>query len=211
MTIEKLLTLVNLSAGWVLWLLVGLSVISLGVVIERAIFFLGRRMPGLDALGAALLRGDAKLALAAISGRAGLEADVVRASLANASNGADSVAKVVSAQIKRTRLEYEARLAFLATLGNNAPFVGLLGTVLGIIRAFSDLARNPTAGGASSVMAGISEALIATAVGLMVALPAVVGFNIFQRALRRASQRAAFLGDMMEAHLRERTTDAEIR
>ena len=210
MTIEKLLTLVNLSAGWVLWLLVGLSVISLGVVIERAIFFLGRRMPGLDALGAALLRGDAKLALAAISGRAGLEADVVRASLANASNGADSVAKVVSAQIKRTRLEYEARLAFLATLGNNAPFVGLLGTVLGIIRAFSDLARNPTAGGASSVMAGISEALIATAVGLMVALPAVVGFNIFQRALRRASQRAAFLGDMMEAHLRERAASTEL-
>jgi biopolymer transport protein ExbB len=209
MGIDKLLGIVNLGGGWVLWLLFALSIISFGVVVERAVFFLGRRMPGLDALGAALLSGDAELASAAISGREGLEAAVVRAALENAHSGPDSVAKIVAAQIKRTRLDYEARLAFLATLGNNAPFVGLFGTVLGIIRAFGDLARNPSAGGASSVMAGISEALIATAVGLIVALPAVVAFNVFQRALRRASQRAAYLGDMMEAHLRNPAPGAE--
>jgi biopolymer transport protein ExbB len=210
MIIQKLLAIVNQGAGWILWLLVTLSVISIGVVIERAVFFLGRRMPGLDAIAAALLSGNSELASAAVRGRAGLEADVVRAALENANSGPDSVAKIVAAQIKRTRLDYEARLAFLATLGNNAPFIGLFGTVLGIIRAFGDLARNPSAGGASTVMAGISEALIATAVGLLVALPAVVAFNIFQRALRRASQRAAFLGDMMEAHLRERVTAPEV-
>jgi biopolymer transport protein ExbB len=202
MGIDKLSAVINLGAGWVLWLLFALSIISIGVMVERAVFYLGRRLPGLDALGAALLSGHTELASAAIAGRVGLEVAVVRAALDNANSGPDSIAKIVAAQIKMTRLDYEARLAFLATLGNNAPFVGLFGTVLGIIRAFGDLARNPSAGGASSVMAGISEALIATAVGLLVALPAVVAFNVFQRALRRASQRAAFLGDMMEAHLR---------
>jgi len=81
------------------------------------------------------------------------------------------------------RLKMERGLAFLGTLGNNAPFVGLFGTVLGIIRAFRDLATN-TIEGSSAVMAGIAEALIATAVGLLVALPAVALFNYFQRLIR---------------------------
>jgi biopolymer transport protein ExbB len=204
MIIQKLLAIVNLGAAWVLWLLIGLSVISVGIMIERAAFYLGRRVPYPDKLGRALLGGDLAEARGAIADRHGIEADVVRAALDQADRGADTVAKVVDAEIKRSRLEYEARLAFLATLGNNAPFIGLFGTVLGIIRAFGDLARNPSAAGASSVMAGISEALIATAVGLLVALPAVVAYNFFQRALRRASQRAASFGDLLEARLRAR-------
>jgi biopolymer transport protein ExbB/TolQ len=210
MIIEKLLSIVNLGAAWVLWLLVGLSVISVGIMIERSAFFLGRRMPGPDALGALLLGGDLKAARQAVADRNGIEAQVVRAALDQAGRGADSVAKVVDAQIKRARLDYEARLSFLATLGNNAPFIGLFGTVLGIIRAFSDLARNPSAAGASSVMSGISEALIATAVGLLVALPAVVAYNVFQRALRRASQRAMYFGDLLEARLRGREVDVGV-
>jgi biopolymer transport protein ExbB len=209
MIIQKLLAIVNLGAAWVLWLLVGLSVISVGIMIERTFFFLGRRMPGRDALAALLLGGDLGKAREAVADRTGIEAEVLRAALDQAGSGPDSVAKVVDAQIKRVRLDYEARLAFLATLGNNAPFIGLFGTVLGIIRAFSDLARNPSAAGASSVMAGISEALIATAVGLLVALPAVVAFNVFQRALRRASQRAMYFGDLLEARLRGRDVKGE--
>ena len=209
MIIQKLLAIVNLGAAWVLWLLVGLSVISVGIMIERTFFFLGRRMPGREALAALLLDGDLKKARDAVTDRTGIEAEVLRAALDQAGSGPDSVAKVVDAQIKRVRLDYEARLAFLATLGNNAPFIGLFGTVLGIIRAFSDLARNPSAAGASSVMAGISEALIATAVGLLVALPAVVAFNVFQRALRRASQRAMYFGDLLEARLRGRDVKSE--
>jgi len=209
MIIQKLLAIVNLGAAWVLWLLVGLSVISVGIMIERTFFFLGRRLPGREALSALLLAGDFKKARAALGDRFGIEADVLRAALDQADSGPDSVAKVVDANIKRSRLEYESRLTFLATLGNNAPFIGLFGTVLGIIRAFSDLARNPSAAGASSVMAGISEALIATAVGLLVALPAVVAYNVFQRALRRASQRAMVLADLLEARLRGRDVKSE--
>ena len=83
----------------------------------------------------------------------------------------------------RERLRLERNLAFLATLGSNGPFIGLFGTVLGIIKAFHDLASSQ-AGGASTVMSGISEALVTTAVGLLVAIPAVVALNYFSRCVK---------------------------
>jgi biopolymer transport protein ExbB len=209
MIVQKLLAIVNLGAAWVLWLLIGLSVVSVGIMIERGAFYLGRRLRNRDALAGWLLNGSLAKAREAVTDRDGIEADVVRVALDQVDHGADSVAKVVDAQIKKSRLEYESRLAFLATLGNNAPFIGLFGTVLGIIRAFGDLAKNPSSAGAGSVMAGISEALIATAVGLLVALPAVVVYNIFQRALRRASQRALAYSDLLEARLRGNNAKGE--
>jgi biopolymer transport protein ExbB len=200
----RLLSLTNLGAEWVLWLLVSLSVVSVGVMIERAAFFLGRRLVAGDDVSRRLLAGDLAGAAAAVSGREGLEAWVVRAVVEHAGKGPQAVREVVAGTIERGRLEYERRLAFLGTLGNNAPFIGLFGTVLGVIRAFFDLARNPVASGTGSVMAGISEALVATAVGLFVALPAVVAYNLFQRGLRRATQRATALGHAAVAHLEAR-------
>ena len=201
---QKLLSLTTLGADWVLWLLVVLSVASVGVMLERAAFLLARRAPDVDGLSGRLLDGDLAGAAAAVEGRRGMEADVVRAAVRHAPKGPVAVREVVSATIERARLEYERRLAFLGTLGNNAPFVGLFGTVLGIVRAFYDLSRNPAAAGAGTVMAGISEALVATAVGLLVALPAVVAYNLFQRALRRAAQRSTALGHAAVAHLESR-------
>lgn len=78
------------------------------------------------------------------------------------------------------RVLLEHNLTFLASVGSNAPFIGLFGTVLGIIRAFHDLVGN-VGGGADVVMAGISEALVATAVGIFVAIPALAAYNGFQR------------------------------
>ncbi len=93
------------------------------------------------------------------------------------------------------RKKFEAGLLFLGTLGNNAPFIGLFGTVLGIVTAFRELGAN-SMGAMGNVMSGIAEALIATAVGILVALPAVVFYNVFQKkggrhrgAGRRARQR----------------------
>jgi biopolymer transport protein TolQ len=77
----------------------------------------------------------------------------------------------------------ENRLSFLATVGSNAPFIGLLGTVFGIMDAFRGLANSQ--GEVQAVMAGISQALVATAVGLMVAIPAVIAYNYFQRKVKR--------------------------
>jgi biopolymer transport protein ExbB len=202
MLTQRLLAITNLGADWVLWLLVALSVISVAVMIERAVFFALRRLTDLEGVSTRLLAGDLRGARQAVEGKLGMEADVVRAAVAHAEKGPEAVSEVVSAQLERSRLEYEQRLAFLGTLGNNAPFIGLFGTVLGVIRAFADLAAHPGAAGAGTVMAGISEALVATAVGLFVALPAVVMFNLYQRWLRRAAQRASALGHAAVASLR---------
>jgi biopolymer transport protein ExbB len=201
---QKLLLLTNLGAEWVLWLLIALSVASVGVILERAAFFIARRPRSPDDVARRLLAGDLSGAAAAVEGRSGMEADVVRAAVTHAAKGAEAVREVISGTIERSRVEYERNLGFLGTLGNNAPFIGLFGTVLGIIRAFIDLSRNPGAAGTGTVMAGISEALVATAVGLFVALPAVIFYNLFQRGLRRTAQRATALGHAAVAHLEAR-------
>lgn len=204
---HRILSLTNLGAEWVLWILILLSVVSFGVMIERAAFFLSRRAKDADELSRRLLGGDLSGAADAVAGRHGLEVEVVRAAVAHAAMGPQAVREIVSGTVERVRLLYEVRLSFLGTLGNNAPFVGLFGTVLGIIRAFFDLSRDPAAAGTGAVMVGISEALVATAVGLFVALPAVVAYNLFQRALRRATQRATALGHAAVAFLETRPRD----
>jgi len=204
MIAQRLLAITQLGADWVLWLLIALSFVSVAIMVERALFFSSRRLAAADEVARRLLAGDLPGAVAAVEGRRGMEAEVVRAAVEQAPRGPDSVEEVVAAQVERARLDYERRLAFLGTLGNNAPFIGLFGTVLGIIRAFADLAAHPGAGGAATVMAGISEALVATAVGLFVALPAVVMFNLYTRWLRRSTQRSAVLGHAVVAWLKRR-------
>ena len=149
-------------------------------------------------------RGDLKAA-AALATSDSMESEVVRAAADVAEGGTPAVEKAVQSTIDRRRLEYERWLFVLGTLGNNAPFIGLFGTVLGIIRAFADLAVANRGGGgtstASFVMAGISEALVATAVGLFVAIPAVLAFNIFQRLLKRVIGRSNALGNAIASGL----------
>ncbi len=84
------------------------------------------------------------------------------------------------ASIERPVLE--KYLGFLATVGSNAPFIGLLGTVFGIMDAFRGMAQSQ--GDAKAVMIGISQALLATAVGLIVAIPAVIAYNYFQKQVK---------------------------
>ena len=80
-------------------------------------------------------------------------------------------------------LGLEYRLAQLGSIGSVAPYVGLFGTVLGIINAFQNLAKGATEAGATVVSAGIAEALVATATGLVVAVPCVIFFNAYSRRL----------------------------
>lgn len=176
-----------LGAEWVLWLLVVLSVISVGIMFERWRFFrkcdydpaaLSERMvPFVRA-------GDHEGARKALAETPGMEAAVLGEGLKVFDRGAAAVEEAMAAAMARERPLLERHLAFLGTLGNNAPFIGLFGTVLGIIVAFQSLAEAERES-AKLVMAGISEALVATAVGILVALPAVVAFNAFQRRVRR--------------------------
>src|SRR5262245_36069620 len=167
-TIDAQLLDLMLRAGsrWVLWLMLGLSLAAIAVMIERIWFFIQERAPASQlALALRTLREkDAATALAKLSGARSMEAEVARACLAHASDGPAAVEEHKAAAIERERLRYERRIAFLGTLGNNAPFVGLFGTVLGIIRAFSDLAAS-NAKGTEAVMSGIAESLVATGVG----------------------------------------------
>ena len=108
------------------------------------------------------------------------------------------------------RMKLEKRLAYLATLGNNAPFIGLFGTVIGVIVAFDKLdadaanAASQAAGQMASegVMSAIGEALIATAVGIFVAIPAVAANNTFQRLTRRTLANTEALSKVLLAHMR---------
>ena len=103
--------------------------------------------------------------------------------------------------IETDRVHYERGLAFLGTLGSNAPFVGLFGTVLGIVRAFHDLSTS-AAMGSQAVMAGIAEALVATAVGLLVAIPAVVAYNVFKGMVKDAVTNTDGLTRVLMAELK---------
>jgi biopolymer transport protein ExbB len=184
---ERILSFTLLGSEWVLWLLIGLSVLSVAVMVERA-FFLSAGKLDFEALGKDLLRflrdGDVVGARRALAGIRGPESMVAAAGLDQLGRGSEAVSEAMASTKSRLRLDLERNLGVLGTLGNNAPFIGLFGTVLGIIKAFADLSRNQ-AGGAGAVMSGISEALVATAVGLMVAIPAVIAFNFFQGRVRR--------------------------
>lgn len=100
--------------------------------------------------------------------------------------------------LKEERVLIEKGLSVLATLGANAPFVGLFGTVLGIIRAFAYLGGQS---GSTAVMSGVSQALYATAMGLFVAIPAVVAYNIFSQQMKKSFQYAESLKDALVAQL----------
>lgn len=188
---QKFLQFALVGAEWVLWLLVVLSVISVYVMIERFTFF--RQLSGTDAgirrgLLGALADRDLAKAEKLVKGQPGSGARIVVEMLENESRGSAAVEAALNATRSEEKLRLERNLAFLGTLGANAPFIGLFGTVLGIIHAFDDLAKTGLkAGGESSaaVMTGISEALVATAVGLLVAIPAVVAYNLFQRRVKR--------------------------
>jgi biopolymer transport protein ExbB len=190
-----------------------LSVLSVAVMAERGIYFLGHRLPGAGELALRILKGELGPVREAVGQKPGLEAAVVREALANAELGPGAVEEIIAATVARERKRYERGLAFLGTLGNNAPFIGLFGTVLGIIQAFHDLAMtSATSGkaqavGAATVMSGVSAALVATAAGLFVALPAVVAFNGFNRWLRAIAASANELGHATVAHLRAERGD----
>lgn len=210
MLTEKLFQIFTfMGAEWVLWLLALLSVLSVALMIERFLFFFRNSAPGSLSLVPLLTHGKLDEARRLLGNLRGMEAEVLREALDAATHGPAAVEEVIAGEIARERAPYERYLSFLGTLGNNAPFIGLFGTVIGIIKAFADLAIGTGAGakgaGAAAVMGGISEALVATAVGIFVAIPAVVAFNGFNRWLRTIVARTQGLGHALVAHLKRET------
>ncbi len=104
--------------------------------------------------------------------------------------------------MRQHRPQVEVGLLFLGTLGNNAPFIGLFGTVLGIMTSFRQLGSSQGASGMDNVMGSIGEALTATAIGILVALPAVIGYNVFQKKGADIEENAAALGNIVLASMK---------
>jgi biopolymer transport protein ExbB len=204
--------MVGLGTGWILALMLVLSIISLAVMLERAWLYWSLR-DDIDALMrdlGRLLRGnDLEGARRRLEESRSAEAAVVVAGLVEADRGVESAVEAMDGATALQRLKLEKRLAFLGTLGNNAPFIGLLGTVIGIVAAFDELSKvKMAAAGASTqlapeaVMARISEALVATAIGILIAIPAVAAFNAFQRVVRATTANTEALGHLLLAHLK---------
>ncbi|MDI6854057.1 MAG: MotA/TolQ/ExbB proton channel family protein [Deltaproteobacteria bacterium] len=209
-------TLLQVSLGgsaWVLLLLLGLSVASVAVMIERGWLYFRHRFPEhhfVAELKPLLRERNWPQVIALCRESKALEPQVLLAGLRHIAQGKEAVQEAMEGERVHIGLLLEKRLSFLGTLGANAPFIGLFGTVLGIIHAFKDLALTE-GGGGPAVMAGIAEALVATAVGLLVAIPAVVMYNFFHRRLHVVLERSRGLGQLLLAQMSEPTVSETSR
>lgn len=187
MLTQKLLILALIGTEWVIWLLLILSMFSLAVILER-LFVLRMKRGDLDGLrqkiGLAVRKGNSEQIETALRDDSSSAARVSLQTIQNMKGVALNFDDSLSIAVSEEKLDLERRIAILGTLGSNAPFLGLFGTVLGIIHAFHSLAQN-TKGGPGTVMSGISEALVATALGLFVAIPAVAAYNYFVRYIKK--------------------------
>ncbi|MCC2677629.1 MAG: tolQ protein [Pseudobdellovibrio sp.] len=184
---EKIFALARYADQVVLFILVVMSVLSIGMILER---FLTLSKISSKSAG---IRGKIKSLLmqGKTSGFTELAQDVDSIEGRAASyglkhieaNGEEGFEEVYNTFVLTEKPELEKYLAVLATIASNAPFIGLLGTVLGIMKAFNDLALASEAG-QQTVMAGISVALIATAAGLFVAIPAGIFYNYYSRKVK---------------------------
>jgi biopolymer transport protein ExbB len=171
------------SGGWVMWPLLIFSILTWAVVLERAFVFLTLR-PRLGRLGEAVMNslrsGDASAAKQLCH----VEKPYLGAiflGIIDGKNSRDSAERATERNRIRLMGYFKKNLWILATVGSAAPFVGLLGTVVGIVQAFHDMAEKG-AGGFNVVAGGISQALVATAAGLIVAIIALLSYNIFATA-----------------------------
>jgi biopolymer transport protein ExbB/TolQ len=195
-----------LGSEWVMWLLMLLSIISFAVIFERL-----RNLRNQEKLGFKLWKEKVEPLMTSSStsdiGSIGkdwintypcLESGLVEVlgSKQN-SNSKENLELLAQSYLSRRKIDLEKNLAFLGTVGSNAPFIGLFGTVLGIIKAFHDMGSKVESQGAQTISVGISEALVATAIGLLVAIPAVVFFNYFQRKIKTILGRAESLANFI--------------
>ena len=205
--------MVGFGPAWVMWLMIGLSVVSVAIILERAWYFWSLR----DDLGVlarelrAALDDSIEAAQRRMEASPSVEAAVVSAGLAMANRGPAATEEAMAGALALQRMKLERRIAYLGTLGNNAPFIGLFGTVIGIVGAFAALgeaAKTPLAQAGSqalapqAVMSSIAEALVATAVGLAVAIPAVAFNNTFQRMIKSTLANTDALSRILLAHLK---------
>ena len=165
------------------------SILSVSFAIERWLYFRKALIevdPLLTGVRKFLEAGKAEEAQAACMRNPSPIAQVVYYGLLNRKHPRAELEELLATKRLEERLKLERNLGILGTMGNTAPFIGLFGTVVGIIKAFRDLALSG-AGGPAVVAKGIAEALVATAAGMAVAIPAVILYNYFMRKVKTVS------------------------
>ncbi len=169
-----------LGGGWVMWPLLVFSVLTWAIVIERAYAFFTVR-PKInkltDSLFSSLKNGDQEAARKICHEETQPLSNLFLTAL-DTQRSREQAERITDRNRVRFTGYLKRNLWILGTIGSAAPFVGLLGTVVGIVKAFHEMAQKGT-GGFSVVAAGISEALIATAAGLIVAIVALITYNVF--------------------------------
>jgi biopolymer transport protein TolQ len=188
---EKIISVAHYLDQLVLWVLIILSILSIGMILER--FFALRKVSA----ESIKVRARIKLALQGNSVEDfetiakdlnSLEGRAAHYALRHIKDsGTRGLEEVFNTYTLTERPDLERFLNFLATIGSNAPYIGLFGTVLGIMKAFNDLAQASDAG-QQTVMAGIALALVATAAGLFVAIPAVIFYNYYNKQVKSILQ-----------------------
>jgi biopolymer transport protein ExbB len=200
----------ELGAEWVMWLmlLLGLGMIMLAV--ERLLLLSKSRVNAPDIareLVDLLDQGRASEARVKLTDGLSMEQRVLADGLSQYHRGSVYVEQIMLSTLAREKQRYNRYLSYFATIGNNTPFIGLFGTVIGIILAFKKLGENPK-GGLEVIGPLISEALVATAVGLFVAIPAVVIYNWFKSEVKERMSNTDFLMRIVMAHLGQPVSSA---
>lgn len=179
-----------LLTGWpILSVLLAMSIFSVAIMVDRAMAMQRARLSAGDFIAEVVRILKARSPEAALEFCRRYSQPVAAAAAAVLEQKGGRVEKeralqhAVQCQIRGL----ESYVPVLATIASAAPFVGLFGTVVGIIRAFYDIGKN-VGGGPEVVATGISEALVATAAGLLVAIPALMGYNYFVRRIERDAE-----------------------
>lgn len=183
---ENFFAIAKVAHEVTLWLLVVLSILSIAFILER-FFTLAKVRAASSKVGDRVREILASNNLGDLEDlakdREALETRALSYGLRHVrEKGVNGLEEIFTSYAALERPVLERYLGFLATVGSNAPFIGLLGTVFGIMDAFRGLAQSQ--GDATAVMIGISQALVATAVGLIVAIPAVIAYNYFQKQVK---------------------------
>lgn len=183
---ENFFSIAQVGHTVTLWVLIVLSILSIAFILER-FFTLGRVKRDSQKISEQLreiLEANNLADLEEVSkNKTALESRALSYGLRHVRDrGINGLEEIFTSFASIERPALEKYLGFLATVGSNAPFIGLLGTVFGVMDAFRGLATSQ--GDATAVMMGISKALVATAVGLMVAIPAVIAYNHFQKQVK---------------------------
>jgi biopolymer transport protein ExbB/TolQ len=186
---------VMMNGGWTIGVLILLSVLAFAIILDRFRAF-RKATRGREELMESLapLWKNASECAAACVADGSLPALAVASGIEAKKNKSGDPRASMEREAKAQLLILEARLPLLGTLGNLSPYIGLFGTVVGIIRAFRDLAL-ANAGGAAVVSQGIAEALTATATGLFVAVVASASYNHFQSRLDRMAREVELVID----------------